>query len=674
MFSDNIKKFLSLFLLTFFLQLSVGCNNSLDETAVVSPVITIIGDNPMHLTVGDTFTDPGATAVDDRDGDLTVSIQTISNVVTSIAGNYAVIYTVTDSDGNTASATRSVVVDTPAADITAPVITLIGDNPLYLNIGENFSDPGATAQDDTDGDLTASIQIISNVDTSVVGSYTVSYSVTDVAGNTASATRSVVVDTPAADITAPVITLIGDNPFYLNIGENFSDPGATAQDDIDGDLTASIQTTSNVDTSVVGSYTVSYSVTDVAGNTASATRSVVVSDQMPPPNTVNVPDDYPTLREALLHAVEGSTILLAPGIYNENELDVDKNSITIASRYLTTGDESYIDNTVIQGDPTTYFIAGLQGQSKNLRFIGLTIRESLKAITFNDDNGEVHYCKIYDTGKDNHPGEADSIGFDKYAGGGSVTHCLIDNSRDDGIDIDAEYHSGVFVIAYNIITNSHDDGMEIRLFPQDNVSYLYDIHDNLWSGCQEDGIQLIDYDDNNASGRTFDIYRNIFVSNADVGLGTTAHANTIEDFSGSAMAERINLHNNYFYSNNYHVTGGDNMIILNNIFEVALTKAVYRAKTNSITDYNLFFNNAMDENDTLIGAHNIYGTDPLRNSDFTLQQVSPAIDAGVQSYTHNAEVVLQIPTSEYTGLNPDMGRYEYGLTNTAVFTTPGYSK
>jgi len=656
------------------LQLSVGCSNSSDETADGSPVITIIGDNPIHLTVGDIFIDPGATAVDDTDGDLSASIQTISNVVTSVAGNYAVVYTVTDSDGNTASASRSVVVDTPAADTTAPVITLIGDNPLYLYVGDTFTDPGATAVDNVDGDLTASIQTSSNVDTSAVGSYTVSYSVTDSDDNTATFSRSVVVSRLVADITPPVITLVGANPFYLNVGENFTDPGATAVDDTDGDLTASIQTSSNVDTSAVGSYTVSYSVSDVAGNTASAARSVLVSDPVLPPNTINVPADYPTLRDALLHAVEGSTILLAPGTYNENELDVDKNSITIASRYLTTGDESYIDNTVIQGDPTTYFIAGLQGQSKNLRFIGLTIRESLKAITFNDDNGEVHYCKIYDTGKDNHPGEADSIGFDKYAGGGTVTHCLIDNSRDDGIDIDAEYHSGVFVIAYNLVTNSHDDGMEIRLFPQDNVSYLYDIHDNLWSGCQEDGIQLIDYDDNNASGRTFDIYRNIFVSNTDVGLGTMAHANTIEDFSGSAMAERINLYNNYFYSNNYHVTGGDNMIILNNIFEGALTKAVYRAKNSSITDYNLFFNNAMDEDDTLIGIHALYGSDPLRNSDFTLQQDSPAIDAGVHSYTHNAEVVLQIPTSEYTGTNPDMGRYEYGLDSGALFTSPGYNK
>jgi hypothetical protein len=59
------------------------------------------------------------------------------------------------------------------ADTTAPVITLVGDNPLELNNGDTYTDPGATASDDVDGDLTSSIVVGGDtVDTLTDGSYT----------------------------------------------------------------------------------------------------------------------------------------------------------------------------------------------------------------------------------------------------------------------------------------------------------------------------------------------------------------------------------------------------------------------------------------------------------------------------------------------------------------------
>jgi hypothetical protein len=65
----------------------------------------------------------------------------------------------------------------------------------------------------------------------------------------------------------------------------YVDPGATAQDDVDGDLTAAINTdVSGVDVFTTGTYTVNYSVTDAAGNTATAQRTVSVID---PSNTPN---------------------------------------------------------------------------------------------------------------------------------------------------------------------------------------------------------------------------------------------------------------------------------------------------------------------------------------------------------------------------------------------------
>jgi surface protein len=76
----------------------------------------------------------------------------------------------------------------------------------------------------------------------------------------------------------PVISLIGSSTINLEVGETFTDPGATASDDVDGNLTSSITTSGTVNTSTAGTYTISYSVTDAAGNVATVVqRTVIVS-------------------------------------------------------------------------------------------------------------------------------------------------------------------------------------------------------------------------------------------------------------------------------------------------------------------------------------------------------------------------------------------------------------
>src|SRR2546425_676688 len=144
-----------------------------------------------------------------------------------------------------------------------------------------FADPGATALDACAGDLTSSIVVTGSVDASTVGDYTLSYSVTDAHGNTATATRLVHV----VDTTAPAITLVGGTETVECHG-TFSDPGATATDACAGDLTSSIVVTGSVDASTVGDYTLSYSVTDAHGNTATASRLVHVVDTTAPAITL----------------------------------------------------------------------------------------------------------------------------------------------------------------------------------------------------------------------------------------------------------------------------------------------------------------------------------------------------------------------------------------------------
>ncbi|MBS3926215.1 MAG: DUF5011 domain-containing protein, partial [Nitrosarchaeum sp.] len=109
-------------------------------------------------------------------------------------------------------------------DTTAPVITLLGNTTIDVEVNSTYEDAGATAFDNYDGDITGSIIITNSVDTATVGTYTVTYDVSDISGNHAiQVTRTVNV----VDTTAPVITLTGANPQHVIVGSPYVELGAT---------------------------------------------------------------------------------------------------------------------------------------------------------------------------------------------------------------------------------------------------------------------------------------------------------------------------------------------------------------------------------------------------------------------------------------------------------------
>jgi hypothetical protein len=77
------------------------------------------------------------------------------------------------------------------------------------------------------------------------------------------------------DKVPPVIQLLGDNPMQLVQGEGYVEPGYTATDNIDGDVTSRVQVSGQVDTSQPGQYTLVYTASDQAGNASMPMRRVV---------------------------------------------------------------------------------------------------------------------------------------------------------------------------------------------------------------------------------------------------------------------------------------------------------------------------------------------------------------------------------------------------------------
>lgn len=163
-------------------------------------------------------------------------------------------------------------IQTAATDNIAPVITLNGAATINLNIGDTYNELGATATDNVDGNLNSSIVTTGTVDTNIVGIYTVNYNVSDAAGNAATQVSRTI---NVIDNIAPVITLNGASTINLNVGDTYTEEGATATDNVDDNLTPSIVITGNVNTNTAGTYIVNYNVSDTAGNAATQVSRTV---------------------------------------------------------------------------------------------------------------------------------------------------------------------------------------------------------------------------------------------------------------------------------------------------------------------------------------------------------------------------------------------------------------
>ena len=325
--------------------------NVVDTTA---PVITLNGNATINLTCGDTFVDPGATATDGCEGDLSSSIQTGGTVNENVADSYLLTYDVSDGTGNAAlQVTRTVVVE----DTTNPVITLVGMSSMTVECGGVFTDPGTTADDSCDGDISSSVVLGGDtVDAAATGTYVITYDVTDAAGNAAAqVTRTVTV----SDTTIPVISLQGANPFTVDCGTAYDDPGATVTDGCDTNV-AVVVDDSAVNTSQAGTYTVTFNAMDASGNSAvEVTRTVIVpADTAGPVITLNgdalvaieCGGTYTEEGASALDACDGST----PAVAISGDVDTTAPA-TYTVTYTasdTSGNESSVTRAVVVTDTT----------------------------------------------------------------------------------------------------------------------------------------------------------------------------------------------------------------------------------------------------------------------------------------------------------------------------------
>jgi hypothetical protein len=335
----------------------------------------------------------------------------------------------------------------------------------------------------------------------------------------------------------------------------------------------------------------------------------------PPPPTsgiIRVPEDYATIQEAVNAAGDGDTVLVGPGTYSGG-IVISGKSITLASHYHTTGDASLIDQTIISDGGVR-----VDASAPNTTVRGFHFVSGSDPVKFYAPGSQALDNFFDNTG-------AHAISFEDV--GGIARGNRIFSSGDDGVDVDAA--SGDVLIENNIIESAGDDGIEIRNQNYTGPLVTLTMRNYTIVGSGEDGIQLIDYSAN--SNRAFVIERNLIRASTDVGLGIMDNGETTEDFRAASMPERIHVFNNTFDGNPYGITGGDNLIAVNNIISNSSVLGVKNIDANSTVAYTLFFGNRADHAGSNVDAATTKTGDPLYTSTYELQPGSPAVDAQAPS-------------------------------------------
>ena len=131
------------------------------------------------------------------------------------------------------------------------------------------------------------------------------------------------------DTTPPVITLLGSPTVNLTAGNSYTDAGATALDNVDGDITSKIVVVNPVNTSTAGTYTITYNVSDAAGNAAAqVTRTVIVN-----PAKLLITEVQTQGADAYQDFIE---------LYNPNNIDIYLNNYRLVKRAETSSSDTTI--------------------------------------------------------------------------------------------------------------------------------------------------------------------------------------------------------------------------------------------------------------------------------------------------------------------------------------------
>lgn len=232
--------------------------------------LTMVGEKEITLEYGQQYKEPGATA---KSGNKELEVTVEGTVDATKLGTYQITYS-----AQYLWLSETVQRTVHVVDTVAPVITL-QTKPDHITLpGADYVEEGYAASDNYDGDITDKVTTSFDAEKGIMV-----YTVKDSSGNETRVERVI----EYTDPVPPEITLAGDSEITIQAGDSYKEPGYTAKDNVDGDITDKVQVEGSVNANHAGTYTITYSVTDSFGNTTKVTRTVKVKAASRP--DVNTP-------------------------------------------------------------------------------------------------------------------------------------------------------------------------------------------------------------------------------------------------------------------------------------------------------------------------------------------------------------------------------------------------
>ncbi len=194
--------------------------------------------------------------------DYTKNVKTKTNINPNKVGTYKVKYTLKFLFINITKERTVKVIDN-----VKPELKLEGEETEYVCPNTEYKEQGYTATDEYDGDITKKVEITKEPDKII-------YNIKDSSGNENTITRTLKYE----DKEKPTITLKGSSEITIYVGNNYTEPGYTATDNCDGDITNNVSVSGTVNKNTAGTYTITYKVKDKSDNEDTKTRKVIVKN------------------------------------------------------------------------------------------------------------------------------------------------------------------------------------------------------------------------------------------------------------------------------------------------------------------------------------------------------------------------------------------------------------
>lgn len=235
------------------------------------PIITTrYYSSTIRHQIGTIYTDYNIDVKDNYDSRTELTLTRTGTVNSNKEGVYYLRYVACDRSSN---CSPIYYVEVQVGDTIPPQISLRGSNPLYTDIYEPFNDPGINKTDNYYAENSLISLQQGSVNTNILDTFQITYIVKDGAGNTSTLKRNVI----TIDRKAPLIELLGSNPFEMVRFKDYIEPGIKITDNYysDAQLQALVKISTNLgvrnDTiwaDLSGRKHVRYQVTDPSGNSS----------------------------------------------------------------------------------------------------------------------------------------------------------------------------------------------------------------------------------------------------------------------------------------------------------------------------------------------------------------------------------------------------------------------